>query len=65
MYDPETMPIELLQAHQDNDRFIDEHLYGRDFNDDTQRLQRLFALYETVKDSKPLTIFSEGAAANA
>ncbi len=46
MYNPETMPKNLLEAHQANDVFLDEHVYGRTFADDMQRLEKLFSMYE-------------------
>jgi len=49
LYNPETMPISLVQAHHENDAYIEEYIYGRLFNDDTQRLERLFTLYERMR----------------
>jgi hypothetical protein len=51
MYNPETMPTNLLEAHQANDVFLDEHVYGRAFADDIQRLEKLFWMYEQRAES--------------
>jgi hypothetical protein len=50
LYNPETMPANLLESHQDNDAYIDEQIYGRNFRDDTQRLDFLFAMYARVRE---------------
>lgn len=49
LYNPETMPSNLLDIHQQNDAYIEEHIYGRSFRDDAQRLEHLFAMYERLK----------------
>lgn len=49
LYNPETMPDNLQQAHDQNDAYLEEYIYGRKFRDDTQRLEHLFALYATMK----------------
>jgi hypothetical protein len=46
LYNPETMPDNLLAIHRENDTFIEEHVYGRRFSDDNRRLEHLFAMYE-------------------
>lgn len=51
LYEPDTMPPELFQAHQENDAYIEELVYGRKFKDDTKRLQQLFAKYSNIKDA--------------
>ena len=50
LYNPETMPPDLLKAHENNDAYLEEHVYGRSFQDDTQRLEHLFAMYAREKD---------------
>lgn len=52
LYNPETMPQTLLEAHEQNDAYIEEFLYGRKFRDDTHRLEHLFALYGRMKASQ-------------
>lgn len=56
LYNPETMPENLLQAHQGNDEYIETCIYGKKFKDDTQRLERLFEMYAAMKEKidKPL-----------
>jgi hypothetical protein len=46
LYDPKLMPIDLEQAHRDNDGYIEEYIYGRTFSSDTARLDLLFSMYE-------------------
>lgn len=48
LYNPETMPSDLLDVHQQNDAYIEQHIYGRAFRDDAQRLDHLFAMYERL-----------------
>ena len=48
LYDPETMPDDIRAAHKDNDAYIEEHLYGRVFRDDNQRLEHLFSSYSRM-----------------
>jgi hypothetical protein len=48
LYDPRNMPPNLLAAHQSNDIYIEEHVYGRSFRDDTHRLEHLFNMYARV-----------------
>jgi len=45
LYDPKTMPKGLLQAHQDLDATLETIYRGRQFKDDTERLEHLFKLY--------------------
>lgn len=48
LYDPETMPANLLQAHKELDETL-EHIYiGRSFKNDTERLEHLFKLYANM-----------------
>jgi hypothetical protein len=45
LYDPNTMPVALLRAHQDLDEAL-EHIYvGRSFKNDTERIEHLFRLF--------------------
>lgn len=50
LYDPATMPNNLLQAHHESDNYIEEHIFGRKFSDDTQRLEYLFAMYTRMRE---------------
>jgi hypothetical protein len=47
LYDPLTMPKELLKAHQKLDKSV-EAAYGRSFDDDSQRVAYLFELYQKL-----------------
>jgi hypothetical protein len=48
LYNPESMPASLLNAHCENDVYIEEHVYGRTFRDDAHRLEHLFEAYATM-----------------
>jgi len=45
LYDPEKMPEDLRQAHDRNDEVLERIYIGRRFKNDTERLEKLFALY--------------------
>jgi hypothetical protein len=45
LYDPDTMPPDLRAAHERNDEVLDRIYIGRRFKNDTERLEKLFALY--------------------
>jgi len=49
LYDPESMPENLLDVHEANDAYIEQHIYGRSFRDDTHRLEHLFKMYARLK----------------
>ena len=55
LYDPLTMPKELLKAHQKLDKVV-ESAYGRSFDDDSQRVAYLFELYQKLSGE----LFVEG-----
>ena len=59
LYNPETMPENLLQAHQENDEYIETCIYGKKFKDDTQRLERLFEMYAAMKEKIDQPLFSD------
>ncbi len=52
LYDPETMPANLREAHERNDEVLERIYIGRRFRNDTERLEKLFELY-TKMTSKP------------
>ena len=52
LYDPDKMPLELLEAHQANDEVIEKIYIGRAFRNDTERLEHLFKLYTKMVASK-------------
>jgi hypothetical protein len=45
LYDPNTMPPELVEAHNNLDRAVDS-CYGRKFKDKEERIEFLFELYK-------------------
>lgn len=45
LYDPESMPDDLRQAHEQNDEVLERIFIGRRFRNDTERLEKLFELY--------------------
>lgn len=45
LYDPETMPADLRDAHERNDEVLERIYIGRRFRNDTERLEKLFDLY--------------------
>ena len=47
MYDPDTIPRELAQAHNDLDVTIESMYLGRCFHNDEERLETLFKMYTT------------------
>jgi hypothetical protein len=56
LYDPNTMPDDLRQAHERNDEVLERIYIGRRFKNDTERLEKLFDLYTrmtTKADARP------------
>ncbi len=45
LYDPQSMPDNLREAHERNDETLERIYMGRRFNNDTERLGKLFAMY--------------------
>lgn len=54
LYDPDNMPADLRAAHERNDEVLERIYIGRRFRNDTERLEKLFALYTemTAKQGK-------------
>jgi hypothetical protein len=48
LYDPLTMPADLVAAHAALDRAVDRCYQKQPFTSDTQRLELLFSLYERL-----------------
>jgi hypothetical protein len=46
LYDPKNMPPDLREAHERNDEVLERIYIGRRFRNDTERLEKLFELYE-------------------
>jgi len=53
LYDPETMPTNLREAHERNDETLERIYIGRRFKNDTERLEKLFELYTQMTQTKP------------
>lgn len=48
LYDPKKMPENLRAAHERNDEVLERIFIGRRFKNDTERLEKLFALYTKI-----------------
>ena len=53
LYDPDAMPEDLRRAHDDNDEVLERIYIGRRFRNDTERLEKLFALYTKMTADAP------------
>jgi len=65
LYDPETMPANLLKAHKDLDNALEQMHIGRPFKNDAERLEHLFKLYANMVKKEQATKtpkISKGAA---
>lgn len=51
LYDPETMPANLREAHERNDEVLERIYIGRRFKNDTERLEKLFELYTKMTEA--------------
>jgi hypothetical protein len=51
LYDPDTMPADLREAHERNDEVLERIYIGRRFRNDTERLEKLFDLYTKMTAS--------------
>jgi hypothetical protein len=52
LYDPESMPEDLIRAHNRNDEVLERIYIGRRFKNDTERLEKLFDLYTQMTSEK-------------
>ena len=52
LYDPDTMPKDLLEAHHALDDVLEKAYIGRPFKSNTERLEHLFALYADMTSDK-------------
>lgn len=53
LYDPDSMPADLREAHLQNDELLESMYIGRPFRNDTERLEKLFKLYAAkVKEAR-------------
>ncbi|PID24571.1 DNA methyltransferase [Sporosarcina sp. P7] len=48
LYDPDSMPDDLRNAHLRNDETLERIYIGRQFKNDTERLEKLFELYSKM-----------------
>ena len=55
LYDPLSMPRELLDAHRANDEAVDASYGRRRFKNELERLEFLFELYRKLTEPLPLT----------
>lgn len=62
LYDPETMPPNLREAHERNDEVLERIYIGRRFRNDTERLEKLFELYTKMTSKSPSNKNEIGAA---
>ena len=53
LYDPETMPANLREAHERNDEVLERIYIGRRFRNDTERLEKLFEFYTKMVSITP------------
>lgn len=54
LYDPLTMPPDLLKAHHSLDRAVDRCYRAKKFNNERERVEYLFQLYEQI--TSPLAV---------
>jgi hypothetical protein len=52
LYDLDGMPDDLRVAHERNDEVLERIYIGRRFRNDTERLEKLFALYDKQRSGK-------------
>ena len=52
LYDPAKMPDNLRAAHERNDEVLERIYIGRQFRNDTERLEKLFQLYIDMSQAK-------------
>ena len=50
LYQPDAMPQDLRDAHNRNDELIESIYIGREFRNDTERLEKLFEMYVEMTD---------------
>lgn len=55
LYDPDTMPADLREAHERNDEALERIYVGRRFKNDTERLEKLFELYAKMTEGQTTT----------
>lgn len=53
LYEIDTMPTNLREAHERNDEVLERIYIGRRFRNDTERLEKLFELYTKMTSKSP------------
>jgi hypothetical protein len=61
LYDAESMPLNLRQAHKKNDEIVERIYIGRQFRNDTERLEKLLELYTKMTSKKQIGKFKSGS----
>jgi len=51
LYDPDSMPVNLLEEHRALDDTLEKIYIGRPFKNDTERLEHLFKRYSVITAS--------------
>jgi len=61
LYDPDKMPLELIEAHKTNDEAVERCYRVTPFNNQEERLEYLFKLYEKMihEELNASTLFAE------
>jgi hypothetical protein len=62
LYDPDTMPAELLAAHRALDAGVEQCYRSKPFTSDEERLEYLFALYEQMTAAEQADLLTPAAA---
>jgi hypothetical protein len=52
LYGPDNMPADLRAAHERNDEVLERIYIGRRFRNDTERLEKLFELYNKMTEGQ-------------
>jgi hypothetical protein len=65
LYDPDTMPAELLTAHRALDAGVEQCYRTKPFTSDEERLEYLFALYEQMTAAEAGELFTPPAPTKA
>ena len=65
LYDPDTMPAELLAAHRALDAGVEQCYRTKPFTSDEERLEYLFALYEQMTAAEAGELFAPPAPTKA
>ncbi|MCS3476260.1 hypothetical protein M2212_003106 [Bradyrhizobium elkanii] len=55
LYEPDSMPVDLREAHERNDEVLERIYIGRRFRNDTERLEKLFELYTKMTAEQDAT----------